>query len=160
MKVCRLCGRTSDKHKIVNSSQYGIICNRCYQREKLNAKIYDLPKFGEITYSEDGKPICHICGKCYNKLLAHVWQVHDLSEKEYKKKFGLELFNGIMSKSSKELASNRVWENADISIKGNLLEGGEKTRYKKGSEGRTRNKLCERTKIRLSHNFFHKDKNY
>ena len=120
----------------------------------MNSTIYEIPKFGEIKLNEDGKPICHICGKAYNKLMAHVWQIHELLEKEYKKKFGLELYNGIMSKHSKGIARARALENSDVVIKKNLIEKGKSTRFELNSSGRTVDKVSERTRKRLILNRF------
>lgn len=122
------------------------LCVKCYGRERrelMRAKevVYELPSIGEVHYSKDGKPICHICGRAYHKLLSHVWQIHGMNEKEYKKEFGLSLYNGIISDMTKEKLQGRVQENYEKVVEANLLVNGKKTRFKKGSEGRTRDKL-------------------
>jgi len=152
MRSCILCGVTQEEKRIIKSKN-GLLCATCYQRE-INSTIYKLPNFGEIDFNEDGKPVCHICGKAYNKVLSHVWQIHSINEKEYKKKYGLELYNGIMSESSKRIAKIRVFEHEDVVIKKNLIENGKNTRFKPNCNGRTADKVSERTKRRLLLNIF------
>lgn len=127
------------------------ICSKCYQREKSNSKrkVYDLPKKGEVGYAPDGKVICHICGRAYTKLITHVYQIHGLTAKEYKSEFGLNLNSGLISKEHKEILRNNVYEHYDKCIISNLIGGGEATRYKNGSKGRTREKLSLQEYYRL-----------
>lgn len=151
MKYCSLCGRTSNETRIVTSK--GIhYCGKCYQRIRNASKVYELPPKGEIRYNEEGKPICHICGKAYSKLMSHVRQIHDMSAYEYKKEFGLDLHKSVMSKESIEIASRRNKENWH-KIKDNLLVKGYKTRFKAGSKGRTRDKVSLQTLKRLKGHF-------
>jgi hypothetical protein len=119
------------------------------QRAKRAGKVYDLPSYGELGYSEDGKPICHVCGQAFDKVLSHVWQVHGMTEQEYKKQFGLETTKGIMSEKSTLLARQRNKENYAVVVEENLLVAGTETRFKKGSDGRTRDKVSEYTRKKL-----------
>lgn len=77
IKICEICGRTSVETIIVTSNGHHY-CNRYYQRMR-NSKVYPLPLKGEVKYREDGKPICHICGRSFNKLMLHVYQVHNMT---------------------------------------------------------------------------------
>lgn len=144
MKKCNLCGDTQSK-RYINNKKHGLLCMKCYQRERKNPTVYTKPNYGEIKLNEDGKPICHICGKAYNKLLTHVWQIHGLSAREYKKEFGLDVIKGIMSEESTKIASNKAYENYDLVVKKNLIENGMKTRFIKGHKGRTKNMVSEQT---------------
>jgi hypothetical protein len=105
--------------------------------------------YGKIEYDDIGKPKCEICGKHFDRVISHVRQKHGLSEKEYKKKFGFDLKKGICSFSSSQLSREKVFENYDKAIKQNLLEGGSKSRYKKGTKGRTKEMVSEQTRILL-----------
>lgn len=147
VKKCRVCG--GSERRVLNSPEYGLVCSRCYQRLRSNSIVYELPKYGEIAYSDDGKPICHVCGLAFDKVLSHVWQVHEMTENEYKKQFGLETTKGIMSEKSTALARQRNRENYGIVVEENLLMAGEKTRFKQGSAGRTKDKVSEYTRKRL-----------
>jgi hypothetical protein len=145
--ACRVCG--DRVRRLIHSPEHGVVCSRCYQRAKRAGKVYDLPSYGELGYSEDGKPICHVCGLAFDKVLSHVWQVHDMTEQEYKKQFGLETTKGIMSEKSTLLARQRNKENYAVVVKENLLVAGTETRFKQGSAGRTRDKVSEYTRKRL-----------
>ena len=105
--------------------------------------------YGKIEYNEDGQPKCEICGEYFNRVIAHARQKHEINEKEYKKRFGFDLRKGICSKESAEKSRERVFDNYDKCVTGNLLKNGEKSRFLKGSEGRTQDKVSEQTKIRL-----------
>lgn len=108
-----------------------------------------LPKIGEVSYDTQGKPICHICGNSFHRILCHVRQKHNLSARQYKKKFGLDLIKGVCSRESHDLASQRNKENFETVVGKNLLLGGIKTRFKKGCNGRTKDKVSLQTKRKL-----------
>ena len=80
--VCSECG----KH--MNRSYFGM-CQGCYHYFKNGGFVYPLPEHGRIEHDEDGKVICHICGRSYTRLGSHVKESHDMSIEEHKKKFGL-----------------------------------------------------------------------
>jgi hypothetical protein len=104
--------------------------------------------YGVIEY-KDGKPVCEICKRAFNRVLTHVWQKHGLSEREYKTTFGFDLNKGICSLKSAEKSRKKAIENYDKVIAQNLLKAGSKSRFKQGDEGRTKDKVSEQTKIRL-----------
>lgn len=118
-------------------------CNRCYQTEKKLSSMptYPLPKKGEVGYSPDGKVICHICGKSFNKVLNHAQQYHGISSVEYKKEFGLDIGKGLISNSTKKKLQAAVQKHYDVVVRENLVRNGEKTRFLKGSSGRTKDKV-------------------
>jgi hypothetical protein len=105
--------------------------------------------YGEVEYDNNGKPICEICGKSFNRLLSHVRQKHEINEREYKLTYGLDLKKGICSKESSEKTRIKTLENFDKVIAKNLLKNGEKSRFKKGDKGRTKDKVSEQTRKRL-----------
>jgi len=105
--------------------------------------------YGIIEYDDKGNPICEICKKSFKRVLSHVRQKHFISEKEYKLTFGFDLGKGICSKESSERSREAVYSNYDKCIGKNLLNAGSSTRYVKGHDGRTADKVQEQTKIRL-----------
>lgn len=107
------------------------------------------PAFGRVEHDAEGKPICHICGKSFHKLLAHVWQKHGMTAKEYKETFGLNTTCGIISDKTKKKLQRSVKKHYELVVIKNLIEGGKKTRFKKGSKGRTKDKLSEQERLRL-----------
>lgn len=128
------------------------LCDKCYQRKRRSPKINPLPRKGEIAYTEEGKPICHICGKGYDKLMSHVYQTHDMTARDYKIEFGLDLNQGIMSEESKEKARKTVEDNYENIVLDNLLTKGAETRFKKG-HSRTKGKfVSEQSKKRMLKN--------
>lgn len=106
-------------------------------------------KLGIIEYNEDGQPKCEICGEYFDRVIAHARQKHDINEREYKLRFGLDLKKGVCSKKSHDLSSMRTLSNYDKCVNKNLMIKGESSRYVKGSPGRTKDKVSEQTKIML-----------
>lgn len=105
--------------------------------------------YGIIEYDADGLPICEICGKSFKRVIAHVRQKHDLNEREYKQKFGFDVKKGICSKESSQATRVKTLANYDKVVAQNLINGGEKSRFKLNSEGRTKRMVSQQTKIRL-----------
>jgi hypothetical protein len=111
--------------------------------------------YGEIEYNEEGLPMCELCGKHFKRVLNHVRMKHDgMSEKEYKKMFGFDIGKGICSKESAELSRKYVEKYYDKVVAANLISNGEKTRFIKGSQGRTRDKVSAQTMNRLKQTSF------
>ncbi len=105
--------------------------------------------YGIIEYDNYGNPVCEVCKKSFKRVAAHVRQVHDMSEREYKLAFGFDLTKGICSKESSELSRQLTLANYDKCIGKNLIANGGKTRFKKGDPGRTKDKVQEQTRIML-----------
>jgi hypothetical protein len=109
--------------------------------------------YGIIEFDEDGKPICEICGKSFDRVLNHVRMKHQINEKDYKRQFGFDLTKGICSAKSAELSRLKNLENYDKVVKVNLIKRGQGTRYGVGSKGRTKDKVSQQTYIRLKDQF-------
>lgn len=110
---------------------------------------YDHKDYGHVCYDKRGKPICHICGKAFDKPMSHVRQVHELSAKEYKIMFGLNIGKGILSEESRIKCQQSVKKHYDVVVTNNLIKHGKKTRFTKGHPGRTRNQISEQELIRI-----------
>jgi len=106
-------------------------------------------KKGVVRYDADGLPICELCGKSFKRVLAHARQIHFINERDYKDQFGLDHNKGICSVDSSNLSRDRVYENFDKCIGKNLLNGGDRTRFKEGCIGRTRDMVSEQTRLAL-----------
>ncbi len=105
--------------------------------------------YGIIEYDEDGNPKCEICGEHFSRVILHARQKHKITEREYKIQFGLNLKKGVCSKQSAQRSRNKVFENYDKCVGKNLNILGEASRFKEGSEGRTKEKVSEQTRISL-----------
>jgi hypothetical protein len=106
--------------------------------------------YGVVEYDQSGKPICELCGRSFDRLMSHVRQVHGMTARAYKKKYGLDLKKGICSRSSSKKSRDRVRDNYDKVVGKNLIERGTSTRFESGSnKGRTKDMVSEETRIRL-----------
>ena len=92
------------------------------------------PNYGKVVKSADGRIICHICGKPFRKLGAHVVQKHGITSWVYKVMFGLDVIKGLVSDEHRQHLSDCAKRNYDVSIKKNLIEGGTATRFAKHSK--------------------------
>lgn len=132
--ICSECGK-------VTRNNYGGLCQNCYLYFKNGGKIYPLPEAGKIEHDENGKVICHICGRSFKRLGSHVRVSHDMTIKEYKEEFGL----CSHARTTEETYSKIMRENA---YKNNMdkviVEAGKATRIKKGETDKRKNK-----KVRL-----------
>ena len=130
MKRCSYCGTTTAYRFHKSPMDHNkTVCGNCYQMFRRSDGVYPVPPEGEIHYSPAGWPICHVCGIAIRKVVQHAYYKHNLTEKEYKKKFKLNRV-GILSADSKALARQRVFENPHC-ISENLIQHGIKTRYVK-----------------------------
>jgi hypothetical protein len=105
--------------------------------------------FGIIEYNEEGLPKCEICGLFFNRVIPHARHKHSLTEKEYKKQFGLDIKKGVCSKESSAKTREKTLQNYDKCIKNNLEIKGEKSRFTPGATGRTKQQVSAQSKIRL-----------
>lgn len=138
MKYCQECG---SNNKVSYSEDFNQdLCPICLKMN-IEHPVNTLPPVGEIRYDLDGRPICHICGRAYNKLMQHARLKHGLSALEYKKSFGLNVSKGIIATRTAEILRSYVDKNYEVVVENNLLKNGRKTRFETGCEGRTKEKL-------------------
>lgn len=105
--------------------------------------------YGIIEYNGDGLPKCELCGKYFNRVLAHVRQQHAMTEREYKIMFGFNLGKGIISAQSRAKSRQAVLNNFETVVQQNLTSKGENSRFKQGSPSRTCDQVSEQTKLML-----------
>lgn len=96
---------------------------------------------GKLHYDEDGKIICHICGRSFHSLDMHINMSHDITVSDYKKEFGLNNSTGLRSEHVKNKLRQAVKENYEKVVTNNLIERGKENRFKVGGKGRTREQL-------------------
>lgn len=112
--------------------------------------------YGKVEFDEDGKPMCEVCGKHYKRVISHVRQKHDMNEREYKVTYGFDVKKGICSKESAMKSRVKVYENYDKVVKKNLIIKGQKSRFKDGHKGRTKEQVSEQTRLMLIEKGFKK----
>lgn len=124
----------------------------------METKIFG--EVGKVSYDCEGKPICHICGKSFNRLMRHVNCAHNMTAREYKDEFGLIMGKGICSEKSRKKVSTKTLANFDTVIKQNLIEGGKKTRVGVGNTLRKNSKVSleEKNRLRKQHLITNKEK--
>lgn len=150
MKFCALCNDPATKYVYVTELD-AYLCNKHYLRHKAHKKLvqHELPIFGEVKFDEAGNPICHVCGYAYRKVLSHVAQVHGMTADEYKREYGLFTSKGICNEETRAMLREAVSDHFDLVVRANLIKRGIATRFNKGGEGRTREKMSEQLRRQL-----------
>jgi hypothetical protein len=104
--------------------------------------------YGEVIYDKGGYLVCHICGRGgFRQLGTHIRMSHsDVVDNmhDYKVMFGLNVKKGLLIEETRKIKADKVWENETVL---NLMgEKSIKARFKKGSKGRTIDKVSEQCK--------------
>lgn len=143
---CKSCGKI-DKN-------YTGYCQKCYTYFIKNKfETYkDKIQYGVMSYVEDedskqySMPICHICGKAFNKLQQHIYYAHNMLKNEYCDKFGLDHSVPFTSNDYHQRMSELAYK---YNMDEQLRVAGEQTRFQKG-HGRNYER-SHMTKERLKH---------
>ena len=128
---CKECG------KQINGKSYGGMCQGCYHYFKNGGTINPIPEHGRIEHDENGKVVCHVCGRAYSRLGSHIKESHNMTIKEYKEKYGL-CANARTTEEnySKTMRTLAYKYNMDKQ----LIETGKNTRFKNGDSTARKNK--------------------
>lgn len=111
-KVCEECGRQNIRVRLKQKYDK-VLCETCYKTFNENPIKY-IPPIGEVHKDIEGKIICHICGRSYNKLGAHIVQKHKINTNKYKEKFELNRGQSLVSEPLREkYKDNKNIENID-----------------------------------------------
>ena len=106
-----------------------------WQKKKLAKKHADNPNAIK----------CEICGDKYLQVCSHVWQSHEMTARDYKKKYGWDVKRGLIPEELREVRARRTRENGTIKN----LEAGKKYWFKKGQVGPGRYERSRQTMDRL-----------
>ena len=159
MKICQLCNKEIPPKPNANNVKY---CDHCRKEAYKYLEYRKQWHRNRTGRKEKGKIQCQLCGKWYRKPMSHAWQIHGISEKEYKEHFGLER-KGIIPEPDKEVLQEHVKNNFNLVVKINLLNKGKKTRFIKGDKRAGRYQRSETTlkrlKEQLKRNNYEKSKN-
>lgn len=67
----------------------GRLCCACQAYKRKGGVWHPLPAFGTVEYDDEGRPICHVCGMAFDKLIEHTKRKHGLDTADYRAEFGL-----------------------------------------------------------------------
>lgn len=76
----------------------------------------------------ENKCRCLLCGKWYVQICTHAYQVHDITGREYREKFELEVKKGVVPEWYRKLKGDQALDNETYKN----LEAGAKFRFIKG----------------------------
>lgn len=69
----------------------GKLCGACRAYIRRGGAWHKPSPYGTVTYDDAGRPICHICGMAFDKLIEHTKRKHGLDSAAYRQAFGLML---------------------------------------------------------------------
>lgn len=154
-KICVICGDSyvcnSNAHK--RSKTCGTTCRNKYYYKKNNGKERQreyMQRRLEEKYP-DARLKCLICGKWFRQVASHVYLIHGLTAKEYKKKFGMDVGKTTYTLVGelRDLYGEQAKENGTYKN----LKKGAKHRFKKGDPEIGRYERSEETMARLKGQF-------
>jgi len=86
--------------------------------------------YGLMSYNEEGKLMCHECGRFCNNLSTHI-KMHNINKYEYKHKFGLLRGTKLVSTRQFEKSSNAAYRRmSNFEIHRNMLTNLKRARAK------------------------------
>ena len=121
LRVCDFCGK--------EFFGAGFKCPTCYAYLRKHPEgLYPQPQYGEVLYAPNGDPVCHICRRAVRKLGNHIAFYHNMTQKEYREKFGLHHNTRLSNGEYIDKMRTYSIDNYDLVIAENLIEGGINTR--------------------------------
>lgn len=135
---CEHCGGDKRKVKrpIIFSTQFNqYLCTNCIKHHEEHP-IHPLPPKGVISRDEEGRVICHVCGRAYDKLTVHVQQRHKMSKEHYLETYGLNRGAKLTSINHNHKLKKMIKVQSNLQ---NIAEVGKETRFKKGQVGARKN---------------------
>ena len=89
-RTCDYCGIGNNPSQVpAFREEYNqFLCHKCYIHHKEHP-INKKPKKGIMGYDDEGRVICHICGRAYNRLTTHLRLRHKICKDDYLEEFGL-----------------------------------------------------------------------
>jgi predicted nucleic acid-binding Zn ribbon protein len=154
---CKVCGAT-----ITNKRSRTYCSPEC--RNKTYAQRYKESRTNwqrakrdkEAMIPSPDKVQCQICKKYYVQVCSHIYLVHGMEARDYKKKYGLDIKRGNVPKWYRKEKGEITLENKTYR---NLLETGKKFWFKKGDKTIGRYKRSPQTMERLKQRSFIKKDN-
>lgn len=147
-KDCKVCGGD------LPNSRYRTFCsdkcrwkfyNKKYAKRGVDWQRAKRDK--EASIPNKDKKQCLICKKWYVQVCSHVYQVHGLTGREYRERFGLDVKKGVIPKWYRKKKGDKAVENKNKIYKN--LEAGKKFRFVKGDKKAGRYKRSKETMERL-----------
>ena len=103
--ICKICNRPIKSLQRRERDNKKICCESCYKM-CLSHPINKTPSYGEMAYDNEGRVICHICGRAFHKLSIHLRTVHQLTAAEYREQFGLNKGTSLVSERLRGVYAN------------------------------------------------------
>lgn len=127
-----------------------LICDNCYKLFINHPINENIPGKGEVAYDEQGRLICHICGRVYDKLTAHIKQYHKITPDEYKEMFELNRTFSLTSERFKEKCRENIKKNDSINQLRHFKKGEKNYITKDGSIAAAKKRRLQYVKNRVN----------
>lgn len=147
MKKCLYCDKEIIYKTKANNVKYCSVEHReLHYREQGRLQLAQT-KYRDKKHENPfrGARQCQYCNLWYRAVCHHAWQIHGVSEREYKEDLGLDHKKGLIPKELKEIKAEHVFENGTVLN----LKRGVKTRFKSGDSSVGKYKRSPETMERL-----------
>ena len=85
--------------------------------------------FWQVEYDSAWNPICEICWKSFKKLWAHTFMKHNLTAREYKILYWLDVKKGILCEETRNICRENNAKYFNKVVKENLLSKWQSSRF-------------------------------
>lgn len=126
--ICKYCNEEVNQYYIKSTE----ICQSCYNYYRDGGRIHGGTKKGTLSLTEDGNPICHICGQAHINLSNHIVLKHKMRVEDYKEKYKLPQNLSLTSEAFRNTMREHNTKNYEVVVTKNLLEHGKATRFRPG----------------------------
>ncbi len=133
-RICQLDTCKKEYTPKTASAKYCSISCRKESEKPHRAQSQKAKRILKAKFPNSNKIQCLICNSYYTKPMAHVWQVHGVSAREYKEHYGLTLGKGIIPENHKQILRDHVYDNKNQVIDINLIQKGTNTRLKPNNQ--------------------------
>lgn len=130
---CKICGKPlpNARHRTYCSDTCRIKRNNAKQSSSGYATKYQRARRDKIaSIPSPNKCQCLMCGKWYVQVCSHAYQVHNMTGRQYREHFELEVKRGVVPEWYRKLKGDQALDNETYKN----LEAGAKYRFKKGDK--------------------------
>jgi len=128
-KNCLRCGGEIIRGAKANNKKYcSSTCRDTAWGERNSEKMKEYQRNRYYKKIKGETVPCAVCGRNYRQVGTHIVQVHKMTAREYRKKYGFDVKRGQLPTDLKKLKGSQVFENGTVKN----LEAGKKFHFVKG----------------------------
>jgi endogenous inhibitor of DNA gyrase (YacG/DUF329 family) len=156
IKKCLRCGGEVERGARANNKKYcSDVCRNADYVARTREKYNEWQRNYRSSKVKGEKIQCLVCGEEHRQVGSHIVQMHKMTAREYREKYGFDVKRGQLPKDLRKKKADYVFENNTVKN----LKVGKKFHFKKGQKGIGKYKRSEQTMKRLKQQSFIKKDN-